>query len=356
MKIVVKIGTQSILSKRGVPSNKVMRSVVDQIAKLRQQRHEIVLISSGAVGIGRKIASPLLGKGYGASLAEKQVLASLGQHELMHLYTRLFKAHGILTSQLLLTKQDFYTRQHYLNIWRLITKILANSQIIPIVNENDTVAIEELMFTDNDELAGLIAAQINADKLIIISHIEGVYAKNPQEFDAHVIPIISKEKDWPYISGAKSTQGRGGMISKLNTARKVSRLGIATHIASIKQPNVIIRIVAGEAIGTTIPASSKKSNIKRWIAYAAQQKTGRIFINNRLYEILRENQRAVSILPIGVQSYDGDFEKGDVVEICGPNRRTLGMGIVKYSAGSLKEYIGCKNNPVLIHYDYLSIF
>ncbi len=359
MKIVVKIGTQSILSELGLPSRKIMRSIVEQIAYLQRQGHKIVLVSSGAVGFGRQIVCGSLGAEYGASIAEKQVLASLGQHQLMHIYTQLFKAQNILTSQLLLTKQDFYTRRNYLNILRLITKILAHGNIIPIVNENDTVAIEELMFTDNDELAGFMAAQINADKLIILSHIKGVYTGNVQDPEAQVIPTISPEKNWPYVSDKISMRGRGGMLSKLSTARKVSRLGIETHIASAKQPGVITRLVmggAGESIGTTVLASRRKSNIKRWIAYAAQQKAGIICVNKQLYELLQENRRPASILPIGIKSYHGDFIKGDVVEICGPKDQMVGVGIVRYNVNTLKEWIGQKNKPALIHYDYLHIF
>lgn len=358
MKIVVKIGTQSILSAHGVPSEQVMRSVAEQITALQHQGHKIVLVSSGAVGFGRKLACNSLGKSYGASIVEKQVLASLGQHQLMHMYTQLFAEHGVLTSQLLLTKQDFYTRQHYLNVSRLITEILAQRHIMPIVNENDTVAIEELMFTDNDELAGLIAAQIGADKLIVLSHIDGVYTTKPQGGSkAQIITTIRRETDWPRISGTKSIQGRGGMISKLNTARKVSRLGIVTHIASIQEPQIIKRLVTtNETIGTTVLASAKKSNIKRWIAYATPKKVGKITVNEKFLSILQDHQRVVSILPVGIKSYCGDFSRGDVVEVCGPNHRVIGMGIVRYGADRLGKFIGHKKKPALIHYDYLHIF
>ncbi len=356
MKIVVKIGTQSILSEQGEPIISVISSVVEQIVKLQKKGYQIVLVSSGAVAFGRNVARLELGKEYGSSLGEKQVLSSLGQHELMHIYAQMFKKHKLLTSQLLLTKQDFQTRQHYLNIARLITETLSHNNIIPIVNENDSVAIEELMFTDNDELAGLIAAQINANKLIILSTIEGVYTEHPNDPSAEVISIINPEKGWPEVSNTKSTHGRGGMISKLSTARKMSKLGIETHIACINQPNIIARLSMDEQVGTKVLAYKKKSNIKRWIAYSDQQKSGKIFINTCLNELLQENKRVISILPVGIESHSGSFRKGDIVEIFGPNEKAVGIGIARYHSEQLDELIGQKNKPAFIHYDHLHIF
>lgn len=190
MKIVIKVGTQSILSSDGTPFEPIMLHLVEQIVTLQKAGHYVVLVSSGAVASGRKVASQFLGRQYGSSIGEKQVLASLGQYELMHVYASMLKEHNMLASQLLLTKQDFQTRQHYLNISRLLHEILGNKKIVPIINENDSVAIEELMFTDNDELSGLIAAMINADKLIILSNVEGVYTKHPNETGSELISII----------------------------------------------------------------------------------------------------------------------------------------------------------------------
>ncbi len=356
MNIVVKVGTQSILSDQGLPIEEIMQTVVRQLAELQKQDHKVVFVTSGAVGFGRGIARQSLGKEYGSSIGEKQLLASLGQHELMHIYTQYFKQHNILTSQLLLTKKDFYTRQHYLNIARLITEILAHDNIIPIVNENDSVAIEELMFTDNDELAGLIAAQINADKLIILSNIEGVYTTHPNEPNAELIKIIDPTVNWPDISDVKSTHGRGGMISKLSTAKKMSKLGIATHIASVNQPNIITRLVNSEEIGTHILACNKRSNFKRWIAYSQEKTAGTIVVNDCLNQILKENKRVISLLPVGIESCTGHFKKGDVIEIFDPKQQLIGLGIARYDAEVLEEFIGQNNKPAFIHYDHLHIF
>lgn len=356
MKIVVKVGTQSILSEQGSPIESIIYSIVEQIAELQKQGHHIVLVSSGAVGLGRNVARNVLDKEYGASIGEKQLLASLGQHALINIYSQQFQKHGFLASQLLLTKQDFHTRQHYLNISRLIQEILQNHNIIPIINENDSVAIEELMFTDNDELAGLIAAQINADKLIILSNVEGVFTKNPVEADAELLATIDPEISWPDISTAKSSLGRGGMISKLTTAKKLSKLGVVTHIASINQADVIKRIVNNESIGSKILPAKKQSNIKRWVAFSAHQKTGEIVINARLQEILLQGRKVISILPIGIEHINTPFEKGDIVAICNSNHDVVAIGIARYDSGKLQEYLGQQNKPVFIHYDHLHIF
>ncbi len=356
MKIVIKVGTQSILSDDGTPLESVLLSLVNQIVKLQQSGHHIILVSSGAVGSGRKVARDTLGREYGSSIGEKQVLASLGQHELMHFYSRLFREHNILASQLLLTKLDFHTRQHYLNIARLLHEVLEHKNIIPIINENDSVAIEELMFTDNDELAGLIAAQIGADKLIILSNVEGVYTGHPHDSDARLIPVINPEEGWPEISALVSNQGRGGMLSKLSTARTMSGLGIATHIASMQGNDVVARVIAGEAIGTLVLPSSKKSTIKRWIAFSTGEKHGAIYVNTCLYDLLKANKHVMSILPVGIEKTAGDFQKSDLVDILSPQGEKIGVGIAKYDVATLQEYCGKKNMPIFIHHDHLYIY
>ena len=361
MRIVVKVGTQSILSNEGSPLEATMVSLVEQIVNLQQDGHNIVLVSSGAVASGRNLVRQLLGREYGASTGEKQILASLGQHELVHIYSHMFRGHGVLASQILLTKQDFQTRQHYLNIARLLHEILRHKNIVTIINEHDSTVSEELMFADNDELAGLIAAQIDADKLIILSNVDGVYTGNPSDPGVRLIPLIDpqsrlSEKSWPEVSTTKSANGRGGMISKIGTARKMSELGIVTHIANIAQPMAIIRIVNGEVLGTTILAAKKKSGFKRWMAYSINQQNGSISINTCLFEILKENKRVLSILPVGIAECTGDFRKGDLVEILAPNGDKMGVGIARYDSCKLAEYCGKKEKPEFIHYDHLHIF
>lgn len=354
MKIVIKVGTQSILSEEGEAALPVLAGLVEQIVALKKQGHEVVFVSSGAVGMGIHLARQHLAKSLGSSIGEKQVLASFGQPKLMHMYGEMFLLHGILVSQILLTKQDFYTRRHYLNIARMLQEIFKHTEIVPIINENDSVAIEELMFTDNDELAGLIAAQITADKLIILSNIEGVYATYPSEPDAPVIPVINPFEDWPALSSHKSLGGRGGMLTKLTNAKKMSQLGITTHIACAHRPDVIVDIVAGKQVGTTILASKKKSSIKKWVAYGVPN--GKVYVNAPLYDLLKQGSRALSLLPVGIERFTGTFAKGDVVQILSPKGEAIGFGVAGYDFKKLQEVIGQKNKAPFVHYDYLYIF
>lgn len=355
MKIVVKVGTQAILSDKGEIQESTIISLVKQIVDLQSKNHHVVLVSSGAVGTGRRMARDFFKREYGSSLAEKQVLASLGQPELIHNYTQHFQKHGVLAAQLLLTKQDFNTRGHYLNIARILRELLAHTNIVPIVNENDTVAIEELMFTDNDELAGLIAAQIDADKLIILTSVHGVFDGLPEDPNSKIIPIIDPEDKLQKVSAIKSKHGRGGMISKLSTARKMSELGIMTHIAHINEKEVLSRLINQETIGTKILPFKKKSNVKRWIAFNFHKSPAQIFVNQCLFDLIKDKTKVLSILPVGIEKYLGEFEKGDMITIMSPNGKKMGVGLAKYGSEKLKEYIGQNGKPVFIHYDHLVI-
>ncbi len=355
MNIVIKIGTQAILD-GGRLREKELTSLTAQVAALQKAGHHVALVSSGAVGSGRRVAKELLKRDYGSEIGEKQVLAALGQPELMQAWARLFRPHGIATAQLLLTKQDFQTRQHYLNIARLLREISGQKNIIPIINENDSVAIEELMFTDNDELSGLIAAQLNAEKLIILTNVAGIYDGHPDTPGAKVIPVIDPgSNDWPEVGTEKSAAGRGGMQSKLGTARRMSTLGITTHIVSMDEKDAITRIIKDEQLGTTILPARRKSNIKKWMAFSDAKSVGVIGVNGPLLDILRQGERAVSILPVGIADCEGDFRKGDLIEITAPDGRKIGIGIARYGAERLREYMGQKGKPEFIHYDQLHI-
>lgn len=357
MTIVIKVGTQAILAGDGAPLAQTLENLTAQIAGLIRGGHQVALVSSGAVGSGRHAARKRLGREYGKTTGEKQLLAALGQHELMRTYAELFAPHGIAVAQLLLTKQDFQTRQHYLNIARLLREVTAEKNILPVINENDSVSIEELMFTDNDELSGLIAAQMNADRLIILTSVDGVYDGHPDDPQSKKIDVIDPQKDiWPEAHAGKTAQGRGGMATKLGTARKMSELGITTHIASLKTEGVLTRLAAGERLGTTILPRARKSSLKKWMAFtggAAQ--TGSITVNTKLADMLRAGGKAMSLLPVGIDTIGGDFKKGDLIDILAPDGVKIGIGIARYGADRLREYMGQKGKPEIIHYDHLHI-
>lgn len=356
MKVVIKVGTQAILAEDGTINEPMLSTLVDQIAALQQSGEcSVVLVSSGAIGAGRIIAKQALHRPY-QGVTSDQLLSSLGQHELIYRYARLLQPYRLQAAQLLLTKRDFHTRRYYLNIAQLLAEILRHKTVIPIINENDSVAAEESLFTDNDELAGLIAAQIGADKLIILSSVAGVYDCHPDEPGAKLVKHIDPSKDkWPVASTLKSTVGRGGMVSKLAMARKMSALGITVHIAAMAEPQVIPAIMQGQSPGTTILACKKKSSLKKWMAFSDAKHSGEIVINACLIDLLLAGESAMSILPIGIVSCSGQFKKGDLIEITGTNKEKIGVGVARYDGDTLCGYLGKRNQPPFIHYDRLYV-
>lgn len=354
MRVVIKIGSQSILHSDGTPLIDVMTSVIEQIIQLNAQGHQVVLVSSGAVALGRGLSRKVLNREYGSNVADKQLLASLGQPQLMAIYTKLCEERGYLAAQLLLTKYDFQTKRSYTNILRLLQKSLAQENLITIINENDSVAVDELMFTDNDELSGIVAAQIGADKLLLLTSIDGVYTKNPSEPDAEIIKEISLSDAMPELNG-KTSIGRGGMSSKLNTARKMAQIGVMTHIASLSEPQIILRLILdNELLGTKIIPEHKQAARKKYLAFTQGNPHAQITINAGLVAALCKNH-ALSILPIGVESFCGEFKRGDLLELIDVDGKKIGVGIARYNSARFAEYIGEHNKPELIHSDYLHL-
>jgi glutamate 5-kinase len=356
MKIVIKVGSQSILSPTGEPLEPIMQTIIEQIICLQQAGHKVILVSSGAVALGRNYAKAVLNRNYANSVADKQLLASLGQPQLMAIYNKLCAKYNYLAAQLLLTKYDFRNKRSYINILRLLQKSLDQPHVISIINENDSVAVEELMFTDNDELSGIIASQIGADKLLLLTTTSGVYDKNPEHNDAKLLTEINLQDQLPEVSG-KSGLGRGGMSSKLNTARKIANLGIMTHIANLAEPNIITRLVLEqEAIGTRIIPLSRQTARKKYLAFSQENIQAKIVVNQGLVNVLHQANQPISILPIGVEAFINEFRSGDLIEITSITGEELGVGIARYSSDKLNEYLGKHHCPELIHYDYLYLF
>lgn len=354
MRIVIKVGSQSILNVDGTPLLDVMTDVIEQLIQLNQAGHQVVLVSSGAVALGRGISRRILAREYATSVADKQLMASIGQPQLMAIYTQLCEARGYIAAQLLLTKYDFQTKRSYTNILRLLQKSLAQENIITIINENDSVAVDELMFTDNDELSGIIAAQIGADKLLLLTSIDGVYTKNPSEPDAQLIKEVYLTDELPDLTG-KTSLGRGGMSSKLTTARKMARAGVMTHIASLIEPQVIQRLVVqNEDIGTKVVPEQRQAARKKYLAFTQGTAHAQITINAGLVNALKNNH-SISILPIGILEFKGEFKRGDMLEIISETGDKIGVGIARYNTSKLSEYIGQHAKPELIHHDYLHI-
>ena len=355
--IIVKIGTQSVTAADGSLDRTVLRDQIAQYAALKQQGHFVVLVSSGAVGLGRKVLATKAQRHLPDPVTTKQIAASLGQAQLIQAWQQELTAYGLQAAQVLLTRQDFQTRGHYLNIQRLFDGFRQQGDILPIVNENDSVAVAELMFTDNDELAALVAMQLQADRVIILSAVPGVYDRDPHLDGAQIIPLLDPDgvraPVLPTVSALKTATGRGGMVSKLASARKLAKVGIASHIADARAANIVTDIVAGKPVGTTILAARKANPVKRYIASGQGRLAGRVTANECLAERLRTGNQILSILPVGLTEAEGDFARGDLVSLHAPDGTRLAVGIARYAREQLQTYLGQPRMPVFLHYDSL---
>lgn len=353
-KIALKIGSNVLTRADGKLDITRMSSLVDQIAFLHNNGIEIVLISSGAVASGRSVLS--ISKKMDV-VDQRQLFSSIGQAKLINHYWDFFREHDIKVGQVLTMKENFSDRQRYLN-QRNCMRVMLENKVIPIVNENDAVAISELMFTDNDELSGLIASMMDMQALIILSNIDGVFTASPNDPNAEVIKEIRKNDDISkYILSSKSTFGRGGMATKTNIARKIADEGIDVFIANGKRDNILINLLdsrKNEVSTHFIASSDAVSSVKKWIAHSDGFAKGEIHVNQNATKALC-GETAVSLLPVGVTKIIGEFEKDDIVKIIDENGIRLGVGKVQYNSKKAQELIGKKNQKALIHYDYLYI-
>lgn len=348
-RIVVKIGSNVITQKNGLPDYGRIRHLIEQLVSLRKIGIEIILVSSGAVAFGRSLIKI---SDRSRPIAVRQLLSSIGQVKLINTYSSLLEEHNIRCAQVLVTKSDFRDRVHYLNMQNCL-HILMHEQVVPIINENDVVSVTELMFTDNDELSGLIASMLEADALIILSNVDGIYNGDPNDASSSIMEEIGHAGlDFSaFIQTSKSEFGRGGMITKAAIAQRTAKLGIAVHIANGTKDSVLERIISGEVLHTRFSPGKKKSRKKSWIANAENAASGAVYLNDGA-RIALTSGKATSLLPIGITSLKGDFKKGDIIKVFDQEEQLIGLGIVKYDAVEAREKIGSKNEKPLIHYDY----
>ena len=349
-RIVIKIGSNVLTQSNGLPDQERIGKIVEQIAAIKQQGVEVILVSSGAVAAGRSVIT--VSDKFDA-IAVRQLLASIGQVKLINTYARLFEQYDILCSQVLVTTDDFKGRLHYLNMKNCL-EILLQHNVVPIVNENDVVSVTELMFTDNDELAGLIASMLNAQALIVLTNVDGIYNGTPDNKDSSVIQEIKDAgMDFSsFITSGRSQFGRGGMITKSNMAQKTARLGIAVHIANGTKDNILIDVLTDQASHTRFVPNKKASEKKKWIAHSEKSATGVVKVNAGAKNALISN-KATSLLPIGVTNILSDFKKGEIIKLIDEADTLIGLGVAEYGADKAKEWIGQKNHKPLVHYDYL---
>ena len=346
-KVIIKIGTSVITKENGELDIAAIKQIVEQVSWLRKKNIDVILVSSGAMGAGRGVIS--LGK-KSNDVTKRQVLAAVGQVSLMKTYQKLFDAFGLVCAQVLASKDDFRDRQHFLNMKNCFEGLLDN-KVIPIVNENDVVSVTELMFTDNDELAGLVAGMMDVDVVMLLSTVGGVI-DGDGDVIAQFDPGDTRWRD--VISSHKSSFGRGGMLTKCKMAQKLSAIGITTHILDGRQKGSVVDAMKNRDIGTTFVAQKRSlSAVKKWIAYSDGYEKGVVHINECADPVLRDKQKARSLLPVGVTKIDGYFEKGDVVKIKNHKNKTIGFGKVEYGSSVAYSYIGQKGRKPLVHYDYL---
>ena len=353
-RIAVKVGSNVLTRRDGALDVTRMSALVDQIAELHKTGVEIILVSSGAVASGR---SEVHSAKKLDSVDQRQLFSAVGQAKLINRYYELFREHGIAVGQVLTMKENFATRRHYLNQKNCMTVMLENG-VIPIVNENDTISVSELMFTDNDELSGLIASMMDAQALIILSNIDGIYNGSPADPTSEVIREIGQGKDLSsYIQTSKSSFGRGGMLTKTNIARKVADEGITVIIANGKRDNILVDLIQHpESTLCTrfIPSAEPVSSIKKWIAHSEGFAKGELHINDCATQVLTSD-KAVSILPIGIIDVRGEFEKDDIVRIIDFEGNPVGVGKANCSSEQAREAMGKHGKKPVVHYDYLYI-
>ena len=352
-KITVKIGSNVLAKSDGTLNVSRIAHLVDQVAFLQKNGVEVVVVSSGAVAAGRAVLAP---EKKTDSVSQRQLWSALGQVKLISRYSDFFNEHNLVCAQVLTTKENFSSRKHYLNMKNCFSTLLENG-VVPIVNENDAISVNELMFTDNDELSGLIASMVGSEALILLTNVDGVYNEHPNNDAAELIQEIHFDEKEPEnaISAEQSDFGRGGMLTKFRIAKKVARDGIGVHIANGTAENVLIDLLdtKKDLIHTKfIPNSKQNRGIKKWIGYSDGFAKGVVIINKGAANALNSG-KAVSLLPVGIVKIENDFKKGDLIKIIDEERSTIGVGKAKYDSDKVEAEMKSDKQKPLVHYDFL---
>ncbi|MBT9149218.1 MAG: glutamate 5-kinase [Dehalococcoidia bacterium] len=352
-RLVIKLGTNLITAGGDNLDREMMTSLVEQVAQLCERGLQAIIVSSGAVAAGKH----RLGiKKRRRDIPFRQMLAAVGQCRLMQAYDELFSARGITVAQTLLTRPDFLNRLGYLNARNTLLALLELG-VVPIVNENDVVFVEELegtVFGDNDNLSAMVANLVDADLLIILSDVAGLYTSDPnQDATARLIPQVERiDQSIEDLAGGRcGERGVGGMATKIEAARLATSSGTAVVITSGQEPRVILRLVEGEALGTFFsPVTTGIESRKRWMLSLPVK--GRIAIDAGAKTALQKRNK--SLLPAGVVRVEGRFERGDVVAIIDSQDLSLATGISNYSSADIAQIKGCRSDSIqgILCYEY----
>lgn len=362
-RLVIKIGSK-VLSSRGGLDTKNMNHLIAEIVRLHQHGKEIIIVSSGAIVAGMK---ELGLSSRPKNLPLKQAAAAIGQSKLIQMYEELFRKHRIKVAQILLTREDMAERRRFLNSRNTILKLLSY-RIIPVVNENDTVSVDEIKFGDNDFLSALVASLIDADILLILSDVDGLFTADPAvDPDATLVSVVEKiDKSIEVLaSDSISIEGTGGMISKVESARKASEYGIPAIIINGRSPGLLFKALEGYEVGTFfLPDKSPLPRKKHWILHSIPVR-GRLVIDNGAREALLKSGK--SLLPAGILSVKGEFDTGEAVICSDKSGKDIAKGLVNYSSreidrikgkktGEIASILGFKDYDEVIHRDNMVVF
>ena len=341
-RVVVKVGSAVLAGPDGIDLG-VIASLARQISALAASGYEVLLVSSGAVAAGRAV----LGERYDPTfLPHRQAASAIGQSRIMHAYDQEFARHGRIAAQVLLTRDDLDNRERYLNL-RNALATLFDLGAVPVVNENDCVAIAELVYGDNDCLAGLLVGTVGAELFVNLTSARGVFAENPDDNPAaapmECIDNIG-ELDLDAMCGAKTTLGTGGMYSKLLSARRVAQLGVPTLIIAGREEGALTRALAGEALGTFVLSGCKPiPRRKFWLAYHHDPQ-GTLTIDDGAVRALKDKGK--SLLPAGIVDVAGEFPVGSMVRVATVSGEVVALGLCNYSSGDLRKIMGLKSTRI----------
>ena len=345
-RIVVKVGTSLITSRDDYLDENFIKTLVSQISDLQLTGYQMIFVSSGAVAAGRTAMKGIVND---AGELDRQVLAAVGQGRLINVYEKSFEAHSIITAQALLSKRDVNDRLGYLNIRNTLLALLAHG-VVPIINENDVVSVDELtgeVFGDNDNLSALVASMIDADLLIILGRIDGMYDKDPNIYsDAELIQTVFElDSNIDKLAGPSiDFMGRGGMVTKIEAAKLAIASGIDVIIANGTFESVITKLINGDKIGTLFKSSgSHVESRKRWMLSRSINEV-KIIVDDGAVKALLKNKS--SLLPAGLIDIEGKFKRGDVVSIVDINNNVIGMGISNYDSLDIDKITGVQSNKI----------
>ena len=343
-RIVIKVGTHVLADEEGRLKSSVISSLASQISALSDQGKEVIVVSSGAIAAGRAILRDSYGKG---SIAEKQALAAIGQSQLMRMYQRAFEPYGEKVAQVLLTRDDLTHRGRYLNAKNTFLKLI-QYKVITVVNENDSVVVDEIKFGDNDNLSAMVAILVDADLLVLLTDTLGLYPCGAPLGKRRQRPLDHVEKITPEIlrmaSGPEGLLGTGGMVTKIEAARMATWAGIPVVIAYGRQSDVLNEVLSGEKVGTFfVPLEDRLKRKKHWIAYTLKRKGELVLDEGAIDALLYQGK---SLLPSGIIEVRGRFEGGQMVSCVDRSGKEYARGLTNYSSQEIQKIRGKKSSQI----------